>query len=103
MSPFESAANGTSLLHRCVQPVQVSGPVKDTPVGCDKPVPAQSGGNYQAVCGVSVHFWQKAGAHSYLAVHRNFNETVLNKSPAPGIQSKAKVNLVLLDSHADLP
>ena len=52
--------NETGSLFRRVQPIQVSGPVKNTAIGCDEPVPAQRGGNDQAVGRVSMQFCQKA-------------------------------------------
>ena len=94
---------GGGPLCRRVQPVQVSGPVKNTAIGRNEPVSAKRGSNYQVVGRISMQFCQKAGERRYSAVHGNFDDPVLKKGPAPGVQSNAEVDLVLPASHADFP
>ena len=67
----------TPLIHHfslgSVQPAQSSGPIQNAPVGSDKLMSGQRGGNDHAVCRVTVQVTKGTGAQSNSAIDRNFD------------------------------
>ena len=85
------------------QAPQLAWPLKYALVCGDELVALQRGCHDDPIRRVAVHVRQLAGANGDGATDGNLDQPLSQQIPAPGVEVKAKSQLLLLKTHADFP